>query len=257
MENNYDVWQDIGTYQADTAYTLTVAVGNRDGLTQSGNLSQYMLADSNGIVYATGSFDASTLAPQTFADAPALVFATPTNPAAVGKTLRIRLRSGGNGRAHFDNIRLDATPTTIPGAAVVGDLAAVNLTNATATLNGAVTNIGNDAPSITFFWGTTNGNANPAEWDHSLALPGTHNGGFSANISGLNPATSYYFTARATNSAGNSWALPSVSFETAAAAPAVATTTATDNPGHHRQSRSQCHRYWRRESRRHDLLRHH
>jgi autotransporter-associated beta strand protein len=228
MENNYEVWQDVGTYLADTAYTLTVAVGHRSGLTQSGNLSQYQLADSDGIVYATGSFDASTLSPQTFADAPALVFTTPANPAAIGKTLRIRLRSGGNGRSHFDHIRLDASPTTIPGSATVGDLAATNLSSSTATLNGAVSAIGNDAPAITFFWGTTNGNADPANWDHSLTLPGTHSGGFSAGISSLSPATRYFFTARATNSAGNSWALPSATFETLAAPPAVATTSATE-----------------------------
>ena len=124
MENNYDVWQDLGvTYQANTRYTLTVAAGNRSGVSQSGNLSQYYLADSTGTIYASGSYDAyaNVLAGQ-FADAPALVFDTSNNPAAAGKTIRILLHSGGSGRSHFDNIRLQSESLVVPGAAILGAL---------------------------------------------------------------------------------------------------------------------------------------
>jgi autotransporter-associated beta strand protein len=228
MENGYDVWQDLGvTYQANTRYTLTVAVGNRSGVTQAGNVSQYLLADPTNAVYATGSFDASALAPHTFADAPALVFDSPAAPAAIGRTIRILLRARGAGRSHFDNLRLDASPLTIPGSATVGDLSATAVTAASATLNGTVSDVGYGAPVITLFWGTSNAGTNAGGWPHSVTLPGTHSGGFSAPVTGLERATTYYFTARATNSAGSSWAIPSEAFETLPLAPTVATGTAT------------------------------
>jgi hypothetical protein len=223
IELNYNVWQDLAvSYQANTRYTLTVATGHRSGNTQPGNQSQYLLADSTGTIFATGIFNASTLAAQSFGDAPALVFDTPDNAAAVGKTIRILLQARGSGRSHFDNIRLDATSLIPPGGAALVNQAATAITTTAAILNGTVTDIGNGAPSITLFWGTTDGGLNAAAWQNSLALPGTHTGGFSGSISGLTAGTSYSFTARATNSAGTSWALVSENFTTLPLPPAVA-----------------------------------
>lgn len=222
MELNYDVWQDLGvTYQANTRYTLTVAAGHRSGLTQPGNITQYVLADSTGTIYATGLFNASTLPSQSFGDAPALVFDTPEDPASVGKTIRILLQARGTGRSHFDNIRLDAASLIPPGGAALVNGEATAITTTTATLNGTVTDVGNGAPSITFFWGTSNGGVNAANWQNSLTLPGTHTGAYSGNIGGLTAGTTYYFSARGTNSAGESWALAAGNFETTPLPPTV------------------------------------
>jgi len=230
MELDHDVWQDLAvTYQSNTRYTLTVAAGNRGSLTMAGNQSQYLLADSTGMVFATGSWDASANVPaDTFANAPALVFDTPNNPASVGKTIRILLRARGEGRTHFDNIRLDATSLTPPGAATVGGLNTTAVTATSATLHGTVTDIGNGAPVITVFWGTTDGGINPANWQNSVPLSGTQSGAFSTTLFSLAPAGTYYFTVRATNSAGDSWTTPSAGFETLPVAPAVTTTAATN-----------------------------
>ena len=228
MELGYDVWQDLAvTYQANTRYTLTVGAGNRSGATQPGNDSQYILADSTGAEHANGSFNASSVSVGSFGDAPALVFDTPDSPTAVGKTVRILLRSRGTGRSHFDNIRLDATSLIPPGGATVINQGASSITGTTATLNGSVTAIGNSVPTITLFWGTTNGGVTPANWEHSLALPGTHSSSFSGAISGLSAGTSYFYTARATNTAGDSWALSADSFETVPPPPVVANVAAT------------------------------
>jgi hypothetical protein len=222
MQPGHDVWQDLGVvYQPNTRYTLTVAVGNRSGSTSGGNQSQYLLADSTGVVYATGILDASTLAGQTFADAPALVFDTPNAPGAVGKTVRVLLRARGNGRSHFDNIRVDAQSLIPPGAAVVENLAATDVTTTTVTLGGEVTDVGDGAPAITIFWGTSDGGVNPVSWDDSVNLAGTHSGMFSAGVTGLSPGTTYHFTARATNSAGESWSLAGGEFETLPLPPVV------------------------------------
>ncbi|BCU76447.1 CotH kinase family protein [Luteolibacter sp. LG18] len=229
MELNYDVWQDLGvTYQANTRYTLTVGCGNRTGNTQPGNQSEYHLADSTGAVHATGLFNASTLTAMTFADAPALVFDTPNDPTAVGKTIRILLRSRGTGRSHFDNIRLDAQTLIPAGGATVVNNPATAVTATTATLNGSITAIGNDAPSVTIFWGPQNGGITPANWAHSVTLAGTWSGDFSTSLSGLTRGTAYYYAARATNSAGDSWAQPAGSFETDPLPAAVSNLAATN-----------------------------
>ncbi|WP_035609755.1 CotH kinase family protein [Haloferula sp. BvORR071] len=228
MELNHNVWQDLAvTYQANTRYTLTIAAGRRSGNTNAANQTQYLLADSTGTVYATGIYNASALPLQSFGDAPALVFDTPNNPAAVGKTVRILLQARGVGRSHFDNIRLDATSLTPAGTATLANQAPSAVTATTATLNGQVTVIGNSVPSITLFWGPSDGGPSAAGWANSLALPGTYSGSYSGGITGLTPGATCFFTARATNSAGDSWAPLSSSFEAQPLAPTVANISAS------------------------------
>jgi len=112
MNLNHNVWQDLGgAYQASTRYTLTVAVGNRTGQTLAGNDSRYLLAASDGTVFATGTFNASTIQADTFADAPPLVFESHASSAAIGKNIRVLLQARGAGRSHFDKIRLTAVST--------------------------------------------------------------------------------------------------------------------------------------------------
>lgn len=115
MNLGHNVWQDLGvTYQPNTRYTLTVAVGNRNTThTHAANQSRYILAASDGTVFATGSFNTSTIPSGTFADAPPLTFET-TSPAANGKTIRILLEARGSGRSHFDRVRLTAVSTDLP-----------------------------------------------------------------------------------------------------------------------------------------------
>jgi hypothetical protein len=228
MASGHDVWQDLGiTYQANTRYTLTVAVGNRNGSTETGNQSQYLLADANGAVYATGILDASTLPVQTFADAPALVFDTPANPLAVGKPIRLLLQARGAGRSHFDNIRLDAEPLAPDGTATLGNLAASNVTSTSALLTSQVLDAGVGAPTVTFFWGPADGGITPTNWQQAIVLPGTQAGAFSVPISGLMPGGTYFFTARGSNSAGLFWVVPAQAFETLPTTPSVATTAAS------------------------------
>lgn len=224
MVLGHDVWQDLlATYQANTRYTLIVAVGNRNGYAETGNQSQYLLADSTGAIHATGIFDASTLPAQSFADAPPLVFDTSDSPTAVGRTIRILLRARGAGRSHFDHIRLAAEPLSQPGAATLGNLTASNITSTSALLTGDVLEAGDGAPTVTFFWGPENGGITPANWQNSLTLPGTQSGAFATAISSLIPGSTWFFTARASNSAGFSWVIPVAAFETSPEPPQVET----------------------------------
>ena len=73
-------------------------------------------------------------------------------------------------------------------------------------MSGKTSAIGDAAPGVTIFWWTTQGGTNPANWQRSVTLSGTQAGTFSTAVGGLTSNTIYYFVARATNSAGSSWA---------------------------------------------------
>lgn len=91
---------------------------------------------------------------------------------------------------------------------------------ASATLNGQVVSPGAGTPSVTIYYGTSDGRTNSANWAQSVSL-GQTNGNFSATVTGLASNATYYFTAFASNSAAVSWAAPSLSFTTLTANPSV------------------------------------
>ena len=82
---------------------------------------------------------------------------------------------------------------------------AIGETANTALFNGAVTNLGNEAPAVTIFWGPSNGGTNPAAWANTQALAGTQSGAFGHLATNLTASTPCYWTARAVNAGGTSW----------------------------------------------------
>ena len=129
MASAWGVGQDTGVvFQANTRYTLTVAVGNRNAnFSPVDNISQYGLVDGIGGIHASDSVDASTLPESTFVDAPALVFDVPAGSPLIGEPVIIGLTSAGAGRAHFDNIRLDASTIPEPTTGLLAGLAGLML----------------------------------------------------------------------------------------------------------------------------------
>ena len=97
----------------------------------------------------------------------------------------------------------------------------------TATLNGNITVTGGDNPTVTVYWGTTNGGNTPINWAHSVTPPTSPSQpqgvtSFYYNVTGLSSGTLYYFSASATNSSNPlnpSWPATSLSFLTKPAAP--------------------------------------
>ena len=106
--------------------------------------------------------------------------------------------------------------------------AATSVTTTGAQLNGVVTDIGDGAPSVKIFYGTSDGGLDEGSWDASITLPGTQSGAFSGSVSGLSPATAYFFRAQATNTAGTNWAPNAASFETDPEPPAVENIAASE-----------------------------
>ena len=105
--------QDLAAnYMANTLYTLTVAVGNRDTFTPEGNETLLQLADaSTGEAVAEAIFDASTIPVGTFEDRMLRYIVGPSAD-SIGNPIRVQLgvTGPGVGRGHFDNVRLESEP---------------------------------------------------------------------------------------------------------------------------------------------------
>lgn len=119
LQGDSTVFQDLGDdFAPNTVYSLVAATGNRNASFstpgEGGSTAIYGLADSSGALLA--SIEAAVPATEsTFEDGPVLTF---TTPATGGPTGAIRVVLMNNpatpGRAHFDDIRLDASPIPEP-----------------------------------------------------------------------------------------------------------------------------------------------
>ena len=96
---------------------------------------------------------------------------------------------------------------------VVTNLPATGIAPTTATLNGQVLSTGGFAPTITLYYGPTDGGTVAGNWANSITA-GVKTGSFSQVIAGLSPNSTYFYTASAANISGPSWASPSQSFTT-------------------------------------------
>ncbi|HEU6447932.1 MAG TPA: chitobiase/beta-hexosaminidase C-terminal domain-containing protein [Verrucomicrobiae bacterium] len=103
--------------------------------------------------------------------------------------------------------------TLTPFPPTVTNVPATAVATALATLNGQVLNVGNEYPFAKFYYGTTDGGTNPANWANQVSL-GAQSGAFGAQVAGLTAGTTYYFTTFVSNSAGFAWGGPSQLFTT-------------------------------------------
>ena len=95
-------------------------------------------------------------------------------------------------------------PLKAQTAPVIQTLAARNILSNSATLNGNVASDGNSPITKRgFYWSSTN--KNPGEGDNKIVVEGTK-GSYSAELSGLEHATTYYARAYASNYKGTSYA---------------------------------------------------
>ncbi|MCD6392834.1 MAG: DUF5010 domain-containing protein [Planctomycetes bacterium] len=104
--------------------------------------------------------------------------------------------------------------TTEIGASVVVNSGADILAIDQVTLNGEVTDIKAETPTVTVYWGDNDGGTNTGNWDAGVNL-GAQSGTFSTTLSGLNLGTTYYYRCYTSNSYGAGWADSTDSFRIA------------------------------------------
>jgi len=115
---------------------------------------------------------------------------------------------------------------TITSPAVTA-LPASNVTPITARLNGEVTNNGGENPTVHIYWGTSDGETTPGDWDHDENLGVKAVDTFYKDISGLTRGTKYYYRCYAENSGGSAWS-NAVEFTTLLEKPVAASNAATN-----------------------------
>jgi phosphodiesterase/alkaline phosphatase D-like protein len=106
----------------------------------------------------------------------------------------------------------DPIPIGLP--TVTNGIGATLVKTNSARLNGEITDTGGQNPSVTIYWGTSDGGTNIGLWTQQLSLGNLGKQTFSRDISGLNPGTKYYYRCYASNSAGASWASSTETFTT-------------------------------------------
>lgn len=140
-----------------------------------------------------------------------------------GRYLRFRV-TGNGGNVGGSELRFYEAAVGQPAVAITGSSA---ITASSAIVQGEVTEPGSSTPAVTIFYGLVNGGTDPGVWASSIPI-GNQGGGFSTNLSGLEPNRTYFFTARATNDSGTDWASPVLDFTTPSAQPTVVNLAATE-----------------------------
>ena len=173
----------IGTSVATVTATDPDAGDTLSYAITGGNIGGAFAIDSSGNITTAAALDYETLASYTLtvtvADSGSL-----TDTATVNVTVT------------------DVVEVTAP---VVTTGAASNLAQTTADVGYSVTDDGGEAPAVTIYYGETDGGTTAAAWSSSSAQGSLAAGSYSAQLSGLTEGTTYYYTVRAVNSAGESW----------------------------------------------------
>lgn len=201
-----DSWDNFLVYTPSSKPVFTLQLTNSDVLINQ-PATFYVLADGPGTTaYAwyTNGLQVSGASGSSYT----------TPPVGGGLNAIAVVASNSNG-----SVTNQASITVVqPAPAQVMNLPASGVQVIVATLNGQITSTGGDAPSVTIFYGPSDGGTTPSAWAAGVGI-GVQSGAFSQPVSGLAPGTTCYFTARAINSAGTSWAAPSQSFSTLSANP--------------------------------------
>ena len=117
----------------------------------------------------------------------------------------------------WSDVQSFTTETSIT-APVLGAQSVANLDTTSADLEVVLTDNGNDATTITFYYGTTDGGTTPVSWDSNVSFSNALEATIRKSVTGLTSGQTYYFRTFAKNSSsqnnGEDWANSSTAFTT-------------------------------------------
>jgi outer membrane protein OmpA-like peptidoglycan-associated protein len=193
---NVVVTTNVATIPSSGTVTATVTVTQASGDTQpTGSVTLYV----SGHVVSTSAIQTNNLSSGQFAFQ---VTARALAASAQSELMVVTATYGGDGNfgqsATTQDVNVTVTPPVVAPAATTSP--ATNVTTTTATISGIV-NANNADATISLVYGNTNTPTTSA--GHSpTSTTGTSNTTTSANLTGLTPATLYYYQVAGTNSAG-------------------------------------------------------
>lgn len=191
-------WQDVGTLQANTVYTLTVAVGN----SSNNVVGQGFIGLVNGTgpfspLLASAPVDSSVITPGSFTTF-TLIF---TNGYQASGDVTILLEGDTGTQILFDNVQLDAAATPASATALPIQASPTNNvyrgTQVTLNENPAGT------PSFYYQWQTDNGSGGTT-WSNT----GGHSNNLVVDTSSFTPGSPVQFQVVVTNNFGASTSAP-------------------------------------------------
>ena len=126
-----------------------------------------------------------------------------------------------------------AFTTRIPtGAPSVVTLTPTTITSSSATIRGNLIEVGTSSPTMSLYWGPSDGGNSTAAWANTQNLGTQANPGeFSSSLIGLQPNTTYFYRAYGANAQGEDWASSSETFTTASAPSTVENLAASNIMG--------------------------
>ena len=138
----------------------------------------------------------------------------------------------GGTHVHYDDFSIGSTASLVNAPTVTNSSGATDVTPLSARLNGEITHTGGEAPSVTVYYGTTDGGTTPSGWEEHRELGIKGAGTFYADITGLTDNTTYYYRCYASNSHGDDWADSAANLTTpptAISAPVVTNSSGATN----------------------------
>ncbi|MFC4991277.1 cadherin domain-containing protein [Rubritalea tangerina] len=177
----------------DVSIGSSVALLSASDVDASDSLSYMITAGNTGNAFAINS------------NSGAVTTATALDYETLSQYILTVVVTDSGGLSDSATLTVDITDVFEVTAPVVSTGSASALTQTSAEIAYTVVDDGGEAPSVTLFYGESDGGQVAGSWESSVSLGAQSIGVYSESLTDLSAGTDYYFTVRASNSEGEFW----------------------------------------------------